>query len=152
GDCPRPGLRLEHADPALPLAARVRRAPGAAAPRRVLAVASRRSRGAVMRENRARAFAVLACLGVALALAAPAALGDQDLYTSDPGHFEPPRGGLVARPLGGGGGLPRWIPGIFGGAPGFPSQELALFYPPNDLLLLVAPERARIWGLVFHLV
>jgi hypothetical protein len=105
-----------------------------------------------MKERRACAFAVLACLAAALVLTGPAALSDRDLYAGDVGHFELPRDELVAKRLRAHEGLPRWIPGIYGGAPGFASQELALFYPPNDLLLIIAPERARIWGLVFHLV
>jgi hypothetical protein len=105
-----------------------------------------------MGEWRARAFALLASLALALVLTGPAALGDKDLYAGDVGHFELPRDALVAERLHAHQGLPRWIPGIHGGAPALSSQELALFYPPNDLLLLVAPERAAIWGFALHLV
>lgn len=105
-----------------------------------------------MTESRSRALAVLVCLAAALVLTAPGVLGGRDLYVGDVGHFEQPRDELVAPRLRAGLGLPRWLPGVYGGAPALGGQELALLYPPNDLLLLAVPERARIWGLALHLL
>ena len=51
------------------------------------------------------------------------------------------------------GELPLWNPHLYGGAPFLADMQSGLFYPPNLLLFLLAPEfnyRAMEWMVVFH--
>lgn len=51
------------------------------------------------------------------------------------------------------GELPLWNPHLYGGVPFLADMQSGLFYPPNLLLFLLAPEfsyRAMEWMVVFH--
>jgi hypothetical protein len=77
---------------------------------------------------------------------------DRDVYAGDLSIFEAPRDRFVVASLGAGEGIPRWAPGIYGGAHALGAQELGLLYPPNVVLAVLATERARALGIVLHLL
>src|SRR5579871_2644547 len=87
----------------------------------------------------------------ALALLFPAIFADQTVFAGDVEFFEASRDRLVAEAWREGEGIPRWAPGILGGAPALASQELGLLYPPNLLLAILATDRAQAIGLALHL-
>src|SRR5262245_32071021 len=93
------------------------------------------------------AYALLALIPLA-----PALVGSRDVFLGDLTEFEAPRDRLLASAWRAGEGIPRWAPGVFGGAPALGSAELGLLYPPNLVLALVATDRARAIGLALHLV
>jgi hypothetical protein len=103
-------------------------------------------------EGRARALgAPLLFSLLAVVLFAPALLGSSDLSLGDSLWFDLPRDLVVARSARSG-TFPTWLPGIYGGASAVGAQEFALFYPPNTLLAVLFPDRARALGLALHMV
>jgi hypothetical protein len=104
------------------------------------------------REPRRFGLAVALFLGLVLLLLGQAIAGDRDVYAGDLSFFEAPRDRFVARAIEAGEGIPRWAPGVYGGAPALGAPELGLLYPPNLLLAVLATERARALGIALHLV
>jgi hypothetical protein len=96
--------------------------------------------------------ATLLAIGFASLLVGPAIVGPRTVYYGDLTAFEQPRDRLLARAMREGDPIPRWEPGIYGGAPTLAAQEMALLYAPNTLAAWVAPDRARAIGIFLHLV
>jgi hypothetical protein len=103
-------------------------------------------------ERRAKLVALLVFLGLALVFTGPAILGAKTIFFGDIFFFEQPRDQLLAASLRAGEGIPRWMPGVWGGAPALGAQEMALLYPPNVVLALLAGIHAQAIGLLLHLV
>ncbi|MEZ0230025.1 MAG: hypothetical protein ACAI25_15480, partial [Planctomycetota bacterium] len=99
-----------------------------------------------------RAVAPLVLVALAALLLGPAIVGGRTIYTGDLSAFEHPRDRLVAASFARGEGVPRWSPDIYGGAAALGAQEMALLYPPNTLLALLAPDNARAIGVFLHLL
>jgi hypothetical protein len=97
-------------------------------------------------------LAVSVFVALALLLGGKAVLGERRLCAGDVVDLDIPRDRVLAEALRAGEGVPRWAPGVCGGAPALGAQELALLYPPTILLALVAPERAQGLSLLLHLV
>ena len=99
-------------------------------------------------------WAVPTLLAIAFAslLVGPAIVGPRTVYYGDLTAFEHPRDRLLARAIREGDPIPRWEPGIYGGAPTLAAQEMALLYAPNTLAAWIAPDRARAIGIFLHLV
>ncbi|MBI3723558.1 hypothetical protein HY251_06345 [bacterium] len=102
--------------------------------------------------RKAWAAALAVAAACALLLLGPAIVGDETVFAGDIEVFEASRDRLVAEAWREGEGIPRWVPGILGGAPALPSQELGLLYPPNLVLAVLATDRAEAIGLALHLV
>lgn len=99
-----------------------------------------------------RAVGSLVVLALAALFLGPAIVGDRTIYVGDLTAFEHPRDRLVATSFKAGEGIPRWTPNLYGGASALGAQEMALLYPPNTLLALVAPDNARALGVFLHLI
>lgn len=87
------------------------------------------------------ALAVFAALILYMDL--PALVGPDRLYLADITCKETPRDRFLGAALREGDGIPRWIPGVYGGIPALGTQDFALLYPPNVVAALASPERAR---------
>ena len=98
------------------------------------------------------AVATLLAISFASLLVGPAIVGPRTVYYGDLTAFEHPRDRLLAKAVREGDPIPRWEPGIYGGAPTLAAQEMALLYAPNTLVAWVAPDRARAIGIFLHLV
>lgn len=105
-----------------------------------------------MTPGRARALAALVPPIVLLLVVLGPTLGERDLIATDTRLFVGARDRLIAESLSSGAGIPRWAPGICGGAPALASSELGLLYPPWLAFAWLAPERAVTLGLAFHLL
>jgi hypothetical protein len=81
-----------------------------------------------------------------------AVVGERTVYYGDLTTFEHPRDRLLASAVREGDPIPRWEPGLYGGAPTLAAQEMALLYPPNTLVAWLCPDRARAIGLFLHFV
>ncbi len=98
------------------------------------------------------AAAALLAVSFAALLVGPAVVGERTVYYGDLTTFEHPRDRLLARAVREGDPIPRWEPGLFGGAPTLAAQEMALLYPPNTVVAWLCPDRARAIGIFLHLV
>jgi hypothetical protein len=79
-----------------------------------------------------------------------AVFSERTVHLGDIRSFVGERDRFVRESLTSGEGLPRWAPGIYGGAPVLAAQEMALLYPPTVILALAGGERAPALGLAFH--